>query len=131
MTQESSLVLGRASSVTWYLTFLTWECQEALSTTQNYTTHYLPGRGEGGRIIMGGLLSAYTSSHFWGVEGGAAAWKPNQPFFSSGFKGHRVDIVILSEASETEKDKHHMILLMIGILKNKTNELIYKTEIDL
>ena len=30
-----------------------------------------------------------------------------------------------------EKDKHHMILLMIGILKNKTNELIYKTEIDL
>ena len=37
------------------------------------------------------------------------------------------DIMILSK----EKDKHHMILLMIGILKNKTNELIYKTEIDL
>ena len=117
MTQESSLVLGRASSVNWYLTFLTWECQEALSTTQNYTAHctHLPGRGEGGRTIMGGSLSAYTSSHFWGVEGGAAAWKPNQPFCSSGFKGHRVDIVILSEASETEKDKHHMLLLICGI----------------
>ena len=30
-----------------------------------------------------------------------------------------------------EKDRRHMISLIIGILKNKTNELIYKTEIDL
>ena len=38
-----------------------------------------------------------------------------------------LDIMVLSK----EKDKHHMISLIIGILKNKTNELIYKTEIDL
>ena len=37
-----------------------------------------------------------------------------------------LDIMVLSK----EKDKHH-ISLIIGILKNKTNELIYKTEIDL
>ena len=33
--------------------------------------------------------------------------------------------------SQAEKDKYHMILLTCGILKNDTNELIYKTEIDL
>ena len=34
-------------------------------------------------------------------------------------------IPILSEANQTEKDKYH-----IWSLKNDTNELIYKTEID-
>ena len=37
-----------------------------------------------------------------------------------------LDIVILSEGSQTEKDKYHMILLICGILKNGTNEPIYK-----
>ena len=32
--------------------------------------------------------------------------------------------------SQTEKDKYHIISLICGILKNDTNELIYKTEID-
>ena len=39
-------------------------------------------------------------------------------------------IIILTEASQREKDKHHIILLTGRILKNETNELIYKTEID-
>ena len=42
-----------------------------------------------------------------------------------------VEIIILSEVSQTEKDKY-MISLLCGILKKKkkdTNELIYKTEI--
>ena len=37
-----------------------------------------------------------------------------------------LDIIILSEISQTEKDKHYMISLTCGILKNSTNELIYK-----
>ena len=37
---------------------------------------------------------------------------------------------ILSEVSQTEKDKYHMISLVCRIKKQK-NELIYKTEIDL
>ena len=32
--------------------------------------------------------------------------------------------------SKSERDKYHMILLLCGILKNDSNELIYKTEID-
>ena len=31
---------------------------------------------------------------------------------------------------KTEKDKYHMMSLICGILKNDTNELTYKTEID-
>ena len=41
-----------------------------------------------------------------------------------------LEIVILSEVSQTEKDKHRMIPLICGILKNGTNKLIYKTEIE-
>ena len=41
----------------------------------------------------------------------------------------RLEIIILSE-SHTGKDKYYMILLVCGILKNDTNELVYKTEID-
>ena len=40
-----------------------------------------------------------------------------------------LDIIILSEVSQTEKDKY-MTSLIRGILKNDTNELIYKTEAD-
>ena len=41
-----------------------------------------------------------------------------------------LEIIILSEVSQTEKDKYHMVSLTCGILKNDTNELIYKTERD-
>ena len=37
-----------------------------------------------------------------------------------------LEIVILSEVSQTEKDKCHMKLFVCGILKNDTNELIYR-----
>ena len=39
-----------------------------------------------------------------------------------------LEIVILSEVSQTEK--YCMLLLICGILKKDTNELIYKTETD-
>ena len=42
-----------------------------------------------------------------------------------------LEIVILSEVSQTEKEKYHMILLMCRILKNDINELIYKTDTDI
>ena len=42
-----------------------------------------------------------------------------------------LEVVILSEVSQTEKDKYHMIPLTCGIIKkNDTTELIYKAEID-
>ena len=39
----------------------------------------------------------------------------------------QLEIIILSEVSQREKDKYHTISLIYGILKNYTNELIYKT----
>ena len=36
--------------------------------------------------------------------------------------------IMLSEISQTEKDKYHMISLICGIYKNDIKELIYKTE---
>ena len=42
-----------------------------------------------------------------------------------------LEIVILSEVNQTEKDKYHMILLLCGIQKKSTNVLTYKTEIEL
>ena len=42
-----------------------------------------------------------------------------------------LEIVIPSEVSQTQKDKYHMILLICGILKKATNELTYKTKIEL
>ena len=41
-----------------------------------------------------------------------------------------IEIVILSEISETEKGKYHMISLCAESLKNGTNEHIYKIEIE-
>ena len=41
-----------------------------------------------------------------------------------------LDITTLSEGSQTEKGKYHMISVICGILKNDTNELIYKIETD-
>ena len=41
-----------------------------------------------------------------------------------------LEIIILSEVSQTEKDKYHMISLVCRIKKKKKKkELIYKTEI--
>ena len=39
-----------------------------------------------------------------------------------------LEIILLSEVSQTENNKYHMTLLLCGILKKDTNELIYKTE---
>ena len=44
-----------------------------------------------------------------------------------------LEIVILSEIRQTEKDKYHMTSLICGILKKRgvMNVLIYKTQIEL
>ena len=41
-----------------------------------------------------------------------------------------LEIILLSEVSQTEKDKHHMILLICISLffLNDTNELVYKKD---
>ena len=41
-----------------------------------------------------------------------------------------MEIIILSEVSQTQKDKYHMISLILWNLKNDTNEHIYKIETD-
>ena len=41
-----------------------------------------------------------------------------------------LEIITLSEESQAEKDKCHMILLRFRNLKRDTNEPIYKTETD-
>ena len=41
-----------------------------------------------------------------------------------------LDIIRLSEESQKEKDKYHMISLNMQNLKYGKNELIYKTETD-
>ena len=45
----------------------------------------------------------------------------------SGATSVHTEIIILSELSQTEKDKYHMISLICEIKKNDENELIYKT----
>ena len=54
-------------------------------------------------------------------------------YFSSLFRATwmDLDIIMLSEVSQTEKDKCHMISFICGIQKKSdTNKLIYRTEID-
>ena len=41
-----------------------------------------------------------------------------------------LEIVILSEVSQTQKDKYHMISLTYCIQKKSTNEPTYKTEVE-
>ena len=41
-----------------------------------------------------------------------------------------LEIIILSDVSQTVKDKHHMIPLICGIQNNDTNELICRTKTD-
>ena len=40
-----------------------------------------------------------------------------------------LEIIILSEVNQTEKDKYHMMSLICKILNN-ANELVYKTDSD-
>ena len=41
-----------------------------------------------------------------------------------------IEIITVSEVSQTGKDKYHMISLKCENFLNDTNELIYKTETD-
>ena len=43
------------------------------------------------------------------------------------FSALEKEIIIISEVNQRQKDKYHMISLIYIILKNNTNELIYKT----
>ena len=63
------------------------------------------------------------------VYNGILAIKKNEimPFAATWMD---LEIIILSEGSQTEKDKYHMISLIHGIFKNYTDELIYKTETE-
>ena len=42
----------------------------------------------------------------------------------------QLEIIIVSEVSQKEKDKYHMIITYMWNLKYGTNEPIYKTETD-
>ena len=42
-----------------------------------------------------------------------------------------LEVIMLNEVNQTEKDKHHIISLISGIFKKYTNELICRTETDL
>ena len=42
-----------------------------------------------------------------------------------------LETAIVSEVSQTEKEKYNVTSLMCGIYKDNTSELIYKTETDL
>ena len=53
-------------------------------------------------------------------------WMPRMPCFTWS-TWMDLEIVIVSEVSQTEKDKYHDIAYMWN-LKNGTHELIYKTE---
>ena len=41
-----------------------------------------------------------------------------------------LEIVILSEVSQTQKDKYHMILIYVESKKKDINKLIYKTKVE-
>ena len=41
-----------------------------------------------------------------------------------------LETILLSKISQTEKDKHHMTSHICEILKDDTNELVYKTEVE-
>ena len=62
------------------------------------------------------------------IYNGILAIKKNKIMPSAATWMHQ-ETVILSEDSQTQKDKYHMILLIV-ILKKGTNKLIYKTEVE-
>ena len=41
-----------------------------------------------------------------------------------------LEIIMLSEVSQTEKEKYHITSLICTLKRNHTNELLYKTETD-
>ena len=113
-----------------------------------------PGRLQSmGSLRVGHDLSDFTFTfHFHALEkkmathSGVLAWRlPGMGLLSMG--SHRVghdcsdlaaaavtwvdlEIVILSEISQTEKGKHHMISVCVQSKNNGTNEPIYKAEIE-
>ena len=52
--------------------------------------------------------------------------------WNNAFAATRMDleIIILSEVSQTEKDKYYMIITYMWNIKNNINEFIHKTETD-
>lgn len=82
---------------------------------ERYCLLHPPPKQRRAEVPLWGSLSAYTSSRFWGLGVGRLPGNQNQPSCFSGFKGHRLDTVILREASQTEEDKHCIILLICGI----------------
>ena len=75
------------------------------------------------------MVEPQISSSYAVLSGLALKKHETMPFASTWMD---LEIVILSEVSQTEKDKYHMMSLICGILKKKgTNELIYKTEKEL
>ena len=67
------------------------------------------------------MVGIYTTEYYSAVKE-----KEIMPFAATWMD---LEMIILSEVSQTEKDKY-MILLICGIEKSDTNELIYKTQID-
>ena len=117
MTQESSLGSGKGK----FPHFMSHFSDLGVSGSSKYhpelyrPLHPPPKQRRGRKYHYGRIAVCLYILPLLGVGGGAATWKPIHPFCFSGFKGHGLDIVILSEASQTEKDKHHMILLICGI----------------
>ena len=62
------------------------------------------------------------------IHNGILAIKKNEimPFATTWLD---LEIIILCEVSQTEKDKYHMISLRCGMERNDTNKLIYETGI--
>ena len=63
-----------------------------------------------------------------GVHTHSAASLSHRKGGDDAISSHRggIEMIMLSEVSETEKDKYRMILLICRILKNDTDKLIYK-----
>ena len=63
------------------------------------------------------------------IHNGILAIKKNEimPFATTWLD---LEIIILCEVSQTEKDKYHMISLRCGMERNDTNKLIYETGTD-
>ena len=55
----------------------------------------------------------YTVEYYSAIKKNVATWMD-------------LDIIILNEVSQTEKDKYHMISLICGILKKDTKKLFTK-----
>ena len=77
-------------------------------------------------ICMYVYTHTHTHTHTHRMEYCSAIKKNEMPFAATWMD---LDIITLSEVSQTKKDKYYMISLICGTLKSDTNEL-YKTEIE-